>query len=306
MMKIFIKKVVIFCLIGVLFAKLYHQYQYHTNNRIKEFQKCAQQADVILFGSSVNRYTDAHDTDKRSISEMLNDMQLQRSVVGFSHNAYNAEIFSWFIETLDKRDRVSTLIVPLNIRTFSPEWDLRPQYQFFALRHLLHGLPYFSNIIFDGLSEHEWHSFPIYLHNYPVGTVADFSHINPEVSAQETLRQGFIFHYMQPVSPTHRKIVALKRIAQKAQACNMRLIVYVTPIDIERAQRCNVEGFAEYQRRTVEIVRDALQDMPLEFIDMSTLLPSSQFTYNNYPNEHLTMYGRAVVAGRLSKQLSSR
>ena len=87
--------------------------------------------DVLLFGSSVEEYADSKDKDKRSISKMINSLSNKYHVESISGVAYHMDLFLELSKYIVKNlSHPKLIIVPINMRTFSPEWDKRPEYQF--------------------------------------------------------------------------------------------------------------------------------------------------------------------------------
>ena len=99
--------------------------------------------DVFLFGSSVEKYTNRNDKDKRSISEMIDSLSDKYHVESISGNAYHMDMFLALSKYIIKNlSHPKLIIVPINMRTFSPEWDKRPEYQFEKEKKILNGFTF--------------------------------------------------------------------------------------------------------------------------------------------------------------------
>lgn len=121
------------------------------------------EVDIILFGSSVNRYTAFQDTNKSSIGEMLDLEMVDVKVKDISHGAYHVEIFYSFLKRILKYEYQPKIVLPINLRSFSPEWDLRPGYQFTREKNILEfGLLYPFLSDYEDIDITDFNTFPIY------------------------------------------------------------------------------------------------------------------------------------------------
>lgn len=260
--------------------------------------------DIILLGSSVNKYTAKSDTDKRALSEMLNDIIPNKQVVGISHSAYQLDIFHEIIKhiVINKNDDTLTIIVPINLRSFAPQWDLRPHYQFVKEKYYFNGLPYVFNFKnYRKISKEEFEMHPIFFENKQIGTVEEFEDEETKIDSITDLKMGYISHYMQPIEEGNSKLLSLKEIDKISKHQNdLRIIFYITPIDIETAENIQVKRCREIIIRNIEIIKSEI--MYSRFIDLSFYLNSQMFDYERRPNEHLNMYGKKELAKILSNE----
>ncbi len=295
-MKNFLIKGVVFGAGLLLF--LAGKYFYDLNNftTLQELNSALEQkTDVILFGSSVNRHVAKTDADKRILSEMLNDDLEKQSVQGISHPAYNSEMYLTLLRHVTFETYSPLVVVPINLRSFSPEWDLRPNYQFEKERNLLRGnlfWNFYSNI--EPMNFNEYYNTEVYYEGQIVGTVYELTKkSNPDSIIS---RNGFILHYMQPLKRSHRKLVALEELVKLSEVNNFELLFYITPIDYESAN--HIEGFKNRIIENIDEIKSVLDDSLI--LDLSFSLEKEFFDYELIPNEHLNMNGRA----RVSKEIS--
>jgi hypothetical protein len=72
--------------------------------------------------------------------------------------------------------------------------------------------------------------------------------------------------------------------------------MYVTPIDVDSAERTAGPGFRPQVARNVKVLRSALATQGVALKDWSSILRPDQFSYGEYPNEHLNSSGRRRLA----------
>src|SRR5688500_14215929 len=87
--------------------------------------------EILIFGDSVMERVADDDVDRRPLHQMIKDSLLPRyHCISISYSAYNPKIYYYFVKSLEKLKKYPKIIVlPINIRAFSPQWDLRPHWQ---------------------------------------------------------------------------------------------------------------------------------------------------------------------------------
>jgi len=251
---------------------------------------------VIFFGSSVNKHTAFNDTDKRSIAEMLDSLLTTQKVVGISHKAYQADIYLEYVRYISKSEKKPIIIIPINLRSFSPSWDLNPGYQFTKEKYLLNGYPSIVNFKYKVIKETEYNNFPIYYQNKLVGKLQDYLRIPKEYDRLYEMRKYFIFFYMQQIKSNHRKLKSLLKICELGKENSLRIVMYITPIDYTNAEQLKIEGFRQHLCNSVNIIKSTIASYEIELLDLSLMLDSTYFDYNISPNEHLNFNGRREIA----------
>jgi len=306
-MNTFLRKTSLFCLsiAALIFCSAYVQMKINPNKELEKLKKALPNADVVMFGSSVNWWTAEEDTDKRKISEMLDSLLPNEKVIDISHGAYHSEVYLEFVKFISKnKAEKPAIIVPINLRYFSPKWDLRPQYQFIKERYEIAGIPYLINFKnYKKISKDEYLSHPVYLHEKQIGNIENFKRKNQQ-DENETMCNGFILHYLQLLHSNHKKLTALKDIVEICNKHEIDLLMYIIPIDIMKAERLNINTFKRTVLENISVIKNSLKEESVEVLDLSFYLKSENFNYNLMPNEHLNMYGRKKIAERIKQKLN--
>ena len=306
-MKQFFQNGLLFCFIGifVVFPIVYiiELLAFPEFQLLKEALE--NEKSIILFGSSVNEHYAIDDKDKRSISELLDAFLPGHNVVGISHGAYQSDIYLEFVKYIARSGKKPIIIVPINLRYFSPEWDLRPEYQFNKEKNLLNGYPFIVNLKSREINESEFNNSPIYNGNEYVGKVLDFRYIpNKAKDRISEMSKGFVFHYMQPLKANHQKLKSLFKICEIGNENDLKIIMYITPIDYTYAEKLGIKKFRQQQHDNIYIIKSTLTSCETVLIDLSMTLNSSYFDHGNRPGEHLNIRGRLRVARALKTAIN--
>jgi hypothetical protein len=211
--------------------------------------------------------------------------------------------------------RPKVIIVPINMRSFSPEWDRNPNYQFeeekncLAYDSFLFRLFYRAFQVFKlndrKISWEDYEKTPVYDGKIPAGSVKDYINITKDPD-NENMKKKLLFFYMSSLLDNHRKIVSLKKIAKLYKNTDTKVIFYITPIDYLTGVKYLGSRFKEQLEENVSVIKSALLKEGYPVTDMSVSLDSDAFSWNYWPNEHLNEKGRSFLAAALKKQIASQ
>jgi hypothetical protein len=305
----FIKKTLCFFILGVCIFFSVFYLRLHIGELYPELKllrnSLKEKCDIVFLGSSVNKYAAKSDTDKRAISEMINDRIQNKKVIGISHDAYQLDIYEDIIKYIvrNKNKEPITIIVPINLRSFAPTWNLRPTYQFVKEKYYLIGLPYIINFKnYREISDQEFYMQAIFFNNQQIGTLGEFENKEFQADSLTDLKMGFISNYMQPINEGNEKLIALEEIDKISKhKSDLKIVFYITPIDFRRAESLNIKNFQPEVLKNIEIIKSKIKYS--ELIDLSFHFNSNLFDYERRPNEHLNMYGRSELAKILSESI---
>ncbi len=314
MLKLFAKLIVLFSIVATLQVTVVPRCWRMKD--VRRLDNCwSQNPDVIYLSDSTNAWIDGHDEDRRPISAMLDELLADASVASVERGAYHAQVYEAFVDLIISRNlQPRAVIVPINLRSFSPEWDPRPEYQF---ENSKHHIRHADDTVALGLgpvqqmlrlsettyvSQHEYKQLPVFRGAEIVGRVLEFD--NPSYDSQVTddrTLNKFIFHYMYPLDQQHRKLTSLKRIAEKAKLARLNVVFYITPIDIETGEKHLPNEFRQHVASNVDIVLNTLKEHRPRVLNLALSLPPDGFSWDKYPNEHMKECGRKLVARELAQ-----
>jgi len=291
---------------------------YGTRDMVHTFlRRAASWSDgAIYFGDSVLRKVGTNDTDRRTLPEML-ESDSQVKIYPVVHSAYNVDVFLRYVEYLARTDtRPRLVIVPLNLRSFSPEWDSRPEYQFELEKFVLSSgraaaafsrpLSVFTDWFESPITTAQWLTSPVFDDHRAAGRVSDYQGGDYAAVTEETMRRKIVFHYRYALDPAHRKLRSLDALADLAETSKIDVQWYVTPIDLEFCES-RLPGTREIVARNVSAIQAVLARHTMTALDLSDALPSACFDWKDsrYPNEHLNEDGRHRLAAMLRSSLHS-
>ena len=279
--------------------------------------------EIIYFGDSTIHHFSEQDRDRRAISQILEDSLDGLKVGKVAAAAYNAEVFEAYVDYLLRNDGdPDVVILPINVRTFSPEWDQRPEYQFEGEKlyarlccrtaALMFYRP--GRILGDmrPISPVEYRSTAVHVGAEQVGVVRDFDgprfrHVSPE-----NMRKKLVLRYMGDVDRNHRKLRALKRVVHRLRRADIDPVLYLTPVDQETGEKFLGPAFRRQLATNVAVIQNVAAQAGASVMDLSSALPARAFNWGRYPadhlypNEHMKELGRQYVAERLKQEIAKR
>lgn len=279
----------------------------------------------LYLGDSVLLRVAHEDIDRRCLGELFCDeLRVKMSADWIAHSAYHMEIYYYFLRyVLSLEQTPSLIILPINMRSFSPQWQYSPQYQFTKEIEFL-------KKAFDGNEDYsEWSNKHLrddetaYLEfdqrsvDYSLSefdTVGQFRSLiesNPQSSAQKDIRikQIFIFHYLHQLAENNERLKFLKLIMQETLQSNSKLLAYITPINIDAGIRYLGTDFADGVRQNVGVIENVFSDLNSEesivLLNCVENFSSDSFFQNDNATEHLNELGRSKLVHELIETLKS-
>lgn len=281
----------------------------------------AEGVDVLYLGDSTLMLPVGDVTTGEILQELLPDQRIGE----IAHPAYGLTLFHDYIAYMDRHGGApQMLVLPINLRSFSPAWDMRPAYQFEQeSRILAMGLPWARLLLRpldvfgyfrSSISQEDFQNAPVYDGDVVVGQVKDFETLasgeslqgdvenayrQVELADEETARAVLTYHYMATLQPSHRKLTAMVEVAELAAEHGTRVIFYITPVNLEQGEYFLGRAFRERFADNVRVVEARLQAAALDNVTLLNLafdLPAYDLT----DMEHLTESGKEYVAQQLA------
>jgi len=315
-MKKFFSKLAIFLLIIFIFQIFFLIIQIRSFNRLAVLEKAKKEkVDVIYFGDSSDTNYSNEDLDKRSISQMLKDTLTNYSIVNISHPAYNADIFLEFCKyTVKQKYYPKFVIIPINMRSFSPSWDRSPVYQFEKEKTILENKLLFmffktieafdkNNKRFNEITQSEFENTEVFNGDKAAGIVKDFDKHEFRHYSEENMKNSILYFYMFSLKNDHRKLKSLAEMKKILLENNIKPVFYITPIDYETGERYFPGEFSERLKNNVEAIKSVLEENNFKVLNLSMDLKTNFFAWEKYPNEHLNEKGRKYVAEKIGEMI---
>jgi hypothetical protein len=290
-------------------------------------QHLADGVETLYFGDSTVWYPRGTQTTPAILQEYLTD----RTVGEVSHAAYGLDLYLHYVQALVRYsaghdDHPELVIIPINMHSFSPEWDQRPEYQFTLEKRILDLGVTWSRLlgrpltVFGGydspITSETFLNTDIYSDTTVVGKVADFEAAlgNARLEEKENARfvyyqtlpeEGLlenvvIYYYMTPLTAEHRKVQAMLSIAELLQAADIELLYYITPVDAEVGDVYLGESFRRRFDANKAVILDLLAERNVPVLDLSYDLEPFYFS----DTEHLQQEGKQYIAQALVAQIA--
>lgn len=290
---------------------------YHFSfGKISAYEAVMQQKpDIVLFGSSVEKHRAPKDQDRRTLHEILADsLARPLKVQPISGGAFHLELYEGFIEHILRHyDFSGVLIIPINLRSFSPEWHQRPEYQFEQEKLILREGRYWGGFLStlsvfkyqytsNKITAEEFQNAPVRLGDKVQGKVKDF--INEiDTPAPQFMKEGFLLNYLNGLHAEHGKVQALRRICQSLKQAQIRAFFYISPIDYEKGIMYYPHHFRKIVNENISLLQEIIEAEGYSLLNLVDLCASSDFDYSIRANEHLNERGRQLLAKHLAAYL---
>jgi hypothetical protein len=278
-------------------------------------------ARSIVFGDSVHSFVHPSDADLRPLTGMLQDRLPAHPLNLLNGPAYAADLYLSTMEyAVRERLHPRCVVVPLNLRSFSPVWDQRPAYQYPIDRwRLRYGDPaalalarpmtiynVYAEIEGYPPSDEEYQKVSLMRGDERMGTVREVIDGRGKWGAVPLNQRAYSAIYLSPLTAGHRKLRSLARLAALCRENGIPLLMYVTPIDVEAGEAILGPGFRLQVTRNIDVLRRSLEGPGCTFQDLGFLLPSAMFDQQEVPNEHLREQGRRRLAEILATWIQSQ
>jgi hypothetical protein len=286
--------------------------------------------EILFYGDSVVERISRYDRDRRTLDQMVASLLEPQARLGcVSNSAYHMGVFyqlTRVLEVTKRKPRV--LILPINMRSFSPQWDLNPLFQcedhIETIKNELNRLQGIDAA--DVIEDDPVDRMKKYLETdvaYP-GTaftrIRDFVNRIDSIPFWEKdrvarLKQLFIFHYMYPLNDSHPKLRLLRDTLTLIRGLGVDVVSYITPVNYQTAITYVGEPFLPAFNSNLRLIHRltgsngpaSTGDSPMipidggVFRDCSTWLDSSYFFNKDNATEHLNEKGRGKLAERIAE-----
>ena len=294
-------------------------YWNHAPAHIRDFESVSlEPIDVLYFGDSVLDSVYSKESDQTTIPELLRPRISPRKLSVVSHAAYDQSVYWEMLKYLEKsKNFPNTVIIPINLRSFSPRWQWRPEWQFdqefwllkydrilpvAALYRPLKTFKYFEK---DSISNEDYLNTRVVVGGKSQGTLADFPEMLEGDGDEKSIRNMFVVTYLTDLGKSDRKIVALQQIVDLARRNNFKVIFYLTPIDYKSGELYCGEDFENIVSNKIKLITEAIQNRGATVVDLSRLFSSDLFYWRpeKIINEHLLFSGRKLLVDKIATEI---
>lgn len=287
-------------------------------------------ADVIYIGESSNITTRGDDKDKRSISQMVDDMMPDLALYDITRPASHAGNYKVLLSQIPEESQVKTIIVTLNIRSFNAQWiysDLETALEKSMV--MLKDRPALYNrfvLSFKGYDiktaqerekqfKRKWKKdkfqFP---YEFPHRDVSIWDSYmwnngvkNPDGSKNDELSvlachyiKGYAF---QIDTLTNPRIQDFRDIMQLAQDRGWNLIFNLMAENTEKAQKLVGDDLMFLFEENRKLLVNFFESKGYPVVDNLYSVEDEQFIDQNWTTEHYAQKGRTIIAENVASEL---
>lgn len=238
----------------------------------------------LIFGDSVALRVADDDSCKDTLEDLVSAELGEQSVCCISHSAFHSQVFCLFCNCLPTlRNQPQSVIIPINLRSFSPSWDLHPDYQFLwetaTLDDFARGIDELRpGIESTPVAKAVFQAVPLYLPSGEIRTIGEFleviaSRVNKDFGSAWTsrIRDIFTFHYMHNIYPTHRKLRYLGTTVKNLTRRGIGIGLYFTPINYRAGNKYVGSSFERCASNNVTMIEKYLRNFGVKVIKDSEL-----------------------------------
>ncbi len=293
-----------------------HEFQWHN--------------DVLYFGESSNYWVAPEDTDKRTISDMINDSISGMRLSGIQVPAYHAAMFAEVINNIDVKARVKKIVVTMNLRSFDKPWIYSNQegallrtkcfyYPYDPLyNRLCATLGYYYNPSSDEQDqkmlycfEHDSIKVNFKLPFYTVNSWKDNIKYLKEDGNVDEDKQGLAHHYVKAYAfsidtSNNPRIKDFDRIVAICKSKNIQVYFNLLSENTQWADSLVGKELSQVMRYNRDLLVQRYTNKGAIVIDNLEAVPGKHFGEKNWTTEHYDQYGRLIVARNVAKVLMSR
>jgi hypothetical protein len=277
-------------------------------DRIVELERTS--GELVYFGDSVVQTAAIGDTDPRLLPDML-AAEVDEPVLRVSQAATSCEMHAaWlrFASRLTPPPRA--VIIPVNLRAFSPHWERNPGWVFTDAAAMIDH-PLYARLLsvmewdWGRPTDDEFRATPVFVGGALVGTIAELDAIDAGyLPTAEVRRSRYLVRFAADIDRS-RRLGAFEDLVHEANASRFPVILYLTPIDVDQAREHVDEATYANLEANLEVLRAALRTTRWPSVDLSETVRAQDFDHPiGDPHEHLKWRARLVVAEALADALA--
>lgn len=272
---------------------------------------------VLLFGDSVMERVSWHDRDNRTLGRMVADACQPVRVCLAARRSYHPVLFLGLLDLLARLPgRPARIVLPVNLRCFSPQWNLNPIWQFEEELRRIRGLPAGREAAFKPLKAlapedlpgpwAEFQALPLDMPGLDSRNMGEFYSLSKKqrIEGEEgrpRTTELFRVHYQYTLDDNHRHLRALAGIRDAAAGLGIRLLVYLTPVNYQSGTLHAGVLWEQTLLSHAAKVRQIFDGRPgVDFHDWSRRFGPEAFFHANDPTEHLAEAARKDLSAELS------
>ncbi|MDP2176540.1 MAG: hypothetical protein Q8K70_11580 [Bacteroidota bacterium] len=283
--------------------------------------------DVLYLGESSNYWVSPNDTDKRTISDMINDSIDGMRLSGMQVPAYHAGMFLPIIDLIDTSARVKKLVVTMNLRSFGKPWIYSPQesallrtkcfYQNASplYNRLCATLGFHASPSADEQDKKMLHCFEFdtlkvnfELPHNTIKTWCEQEKFPLPEGGEDFPKRVLADHYIKGYAfqidvNNNPRIHDFDKIAEICKQKNIQLYFNILAENVEWADSLVGPSLVYFMKTNRDLLVKRYSEKGVIMIDNLEKVPGQYFGEKDWTTEHYTQEGRMIVAQNVAKTL---
>lgn len=278
-------------------------------------------SDILYFSASPNTAYPKGDIDSRSISKILDDQLPQHTVTSVDTGAIHAGVYKKLIELIPDENNIEYIVVNMNYRSFGIGWmmsslenNISKQSLFYSNRPPLLSRFYQGLNHYDALSKKERHQM---MNNYwstenlPFGEpknnvnnwceVEKWGDIN---NPKRNLADNYIKNYAFIIDENNQRVKDFDEIVELCKAKNITLVYNILGENLAYSEYLVDSDLTSLMLDNKNYLVNRYSQKGVVVIDNFDKVPDSCFYERNFPTEHYSFTGRAIIANQIAKEIT--
>jgi|GEM_PF-3364314 len=273
-------------------------------DRVLELQRAP--GEIVFFGDSVVQTMALGDADPRLLPDMLAG-EIDEPVLRISQAATGAQMHAaWLRYAARLSPPPRAVIIPINLRSFSPHWERNPGWVFDDVAAMIDH-PLYARL--GSVLEWDWGrptdeafaATPVFVNGIEVGTVATLDDVAAGWAPSADVRRSrYLVRYASDIERS-RRIVGFRDLVAEANASRFPVILYLTPVDVDAIEDNVDQATYAAVQANLAVLRAALATTRWPSVDLSASVREADFDHPiGDPHEHMKWGGRMICARALA------
>jgi hypothetical protein len=287
-------------------------------------------SEILYLGDCSDSYFGSDRTSEKGISQILDSLLTDQKVATISETGFNSEMYAAILNNLPEVSKIKTVIVTMNLRSFSSYTRYSNTYNSTNQRLILLDkkyppilnrffLSFKKKRVYNGteLQENKIIDYKKYmLKDAPYNTLYEWSNAfdNKEVSLfdyslpihTQDKAKGYITNYAFQINPKNNPILnGFDEIVEIAKAKNIKLVFHLLPENIKECNELIGADLVKITNKNRDLLIDRYSKNKVTIIDNLEILENQDYI-ENIPNSHYYYNGRKLMAMEIFKHFNKK
>jgi hypothetical protein len=318
---------ILLLLIIVIVSNYLYKYTFYKQDVIDnslltgKLQNGIENSDILFFSASPNKAYPKEDKDRRSISKILDDILPKYSVTSIDTGAIHAGVYKKLIQLIPNDNNLKYVVVNMNYRSFGVLWmmsslenAIAKQSVFYANRPILinrflQGLNYYEAISKNErqfIIQQSWR-------NKTLPYLAPKDNVKHWCATEKwghwtNPKRGMADHYIKNyafvIDESNQRIKDFDEIVEICKSKKIKLIYNVLGENIENAKYLVDSDLTNLMLDNKNYLIERYSSKGVIMVDNFDKIPDSCFYERDFPTEHYSFTGRAILAENIAKEIT--